>query len=65
MHSKYDNMHPNEMFYALICTNNHIITCINCVLSRSRPREEHFLMLNLVVEKGASKDLNLIFYAQS
>ena len=24
--------------------------------SRSRPKEEHFMMLNLVVEKGASKD---------
>ena len=23
MHSKYDNMHTNEMFYALICINNH------------------------------------------
>ena len=25
MHSKYDNMHKNEMFYALIYINNHII----------------------------------------
>ena len=33
MHSKYDNMHQNGMFYALICINNHIIACINCVLS--------------------------------
>ena len=33
MHSKYDNMHKNGMFYALICINNHIIVCINCVLS--------------------------------
>ena len=27
MHSKYDNMHKNGMFYALICTNNHVIAC--------------------------------------
>ena len=27
MHSKYDNMHKNEMFYALICINNHVIAC--------------------------------------
>ena len=33
MHSKYDNMHTNEMFYALICINNHIIECVNCILS--------------------------------
>ena len=33
MHSKYDNMHKNEIFYALIYINNHIITCINGMLS--------------------------------
>ena len=27
MHSKYDNMHKNGMFYALICINNHVIAC--------------------------------------
>ena len=27
MHSKYDNMYKNGMFYALICINNHIIAC--------------------------------------
>ena len=32
MHSKYDNMHENGMFYALICINNHIVTCLNCML---------------------------------
>ena len=30
MYSKYDNMHKNGMFYALICINNHIIISINC-----------------------------------
>ena len=24
IHSKYDNMHENEMVYALICINNHV-----------------------------------------
>ena len=33
MHSKYDNMHKNGMFYALICINNCIIACENCILS--------------------------------
>ena len=33
MHSKYDNMHKNGMFYALIFIKNYIITCINCMLS--------------------------------
>ena len=34
MHSKYDNIHKNGMFYNNIYINNHIITCINCMLSR-------------------------------
>ena len=35
MHSKYDNMHKNGLFDALICINNHIIACVNCMLSSS------------------------------
>ena len=27
MHSKYDYMHENGMFYALICINNHVFAC--------------------------------------
>ena len=27
MHSKYDNMDKNGMFYALICINNHVFAC--------------------------------------
>ena len=34
IYSKYDNMHENRIFYALICFNNHIISCIICMLSR-------------------------------
>ena len=33
MHSKYDNMHKNRMIYPLICINNDIIACVNCMLS--------------------------------
>ena len=33
MHLKYDNMNTNEMFYTLICINNHVITGINYMLS--------------------------------
>ena len=35
MHLKYDNMHKNGMFYALICINNHVIACLGCMLSRN------------------------------
>ena len=37
--SKHDKMHKNGIFYALFCNNNHIISCINCMLSRGRKRE--------------------------
>ena len=33
MHSMYNNMDKNGMFYALIYINNHVITYINCMLS--------------------------------
>ena len=33
MHSKYNNIHKNEIFKALICINNHVIMSINCMLS--------------------------------
>ena len=33
---KNNYMHKNGMFYALICINNHIIACINYVLSMVR-----------------------------
>ena len=28
MHSKYDKMHINGMFYALFCINNHVLSCV-------------------------------------
>ena len=33
MHSKYDNMHKNGMIYAVKCTNSHVISSINSMLS--------------------------------
>ena len=33
MHSKYDNTYENGIFYDFICINNHIIVCINYILS--------------------------------
>ena len=33
MHSKYDNMHENRIFNALNYINNHLNSCINCMLS--------------------------------
>ena len=33
IHSKFYNMHTNEIFYVLICIKNHINLCINCMLS--------------------------------
>ena len=35
IHSKYDNMHKNEIFDAIIYINNQIITIINCTLSNA------------------------------
>ena len=40
IHSKYDNMHINVMFYALICINNHVLSCLDCMLSRLSDGED-------------------------
>ena len=32
MYIKYDNMHTNGIINALICINNHVNSCINCML---------------------------------
>ena len=34
MHSKYDNMHKNWMFYVVIFINNHVIACYDCMSSQ-------------------------------
>ena len=40
MHLKYDNMHTNIRFNALICINNHVNSCTNCMLSRGGGKRE-------------------------
>ena len=58
MHSKYDNMHRNRMFYALICINSHEIKSICCMLSvvKSIKRVEHFFLCSSIAIIS-SKDL--------
>ena len=41
IHSNYDKMHKNEIFYALICINNYIILCVNFMLSGRDFRLNH------------------------
>ena len=36
---KYDNMHRNEIIYALICINNHVLSCLISMLLTRRNRE--------------------------
>ena len=38
-HSKYDNMHRNGIFYALICINNHVLSCLISMLSTNHNQE--------------------------
>ena len=33
MYSNYDNTHKNGMNYALKCTDNNVISIINCILA--------------------------------
>ena len=33
MHLRYDNMHTYRTYNALICINDHVNLCINCMLS--------------------------------
>ena len=42
IHSKYDNMHKNEIFYDLICMNNCVTSCINYILSPIQGLGEFF-----------------------
>ena len=34
MYLEYDNMHTNRIFNALICINNYVNSCTNCMLSQ-------------------------------
>ena len=50
MHSKYDNMHINVMFYALNCMNNHVLSCQDCMLSvdLAHSRNSNYLRIRLI-----------------
>ena len=57
MHSKYDNMHKNRMLYALICINNRIIACLNCMLSKVPKKVFNFfiiIQLNQIFDREVS-----------
>ena len=43
LHSKYDNMHKNGIFYTLICIKKPIISCVNCMLLVKSYKEEILL----------------------
>ena len=75
IHSKHDNMHKNDIFYGLICINNHINSCKNRMLSN--PTVDHWPIVkrvlrylkgtinySLIYEKG-TKDLKVIGYCDS
>ena len=49
MYSKYDNMHKNGLNYALKCTNNHVVTIINFMLSVAPYRHAHPYRLSIHV----------------
>ena len=48
MHSKYDNVHKNVIFYALICINNRIIVCSNFMLSINYELLDHMIFEYLI-----------------
>ena len=56
MHLKYDNMHTNGTFNVLNCMNNHVDSCINCMLSTSTSGIHVFLASrsSWVIDSGAS-----------
>ena len=50
MHSKYDNMHTNKIFNALICNNDHVNSCANFMLSGEKFFYHRFLMLTATLD---------------
>ena len=62
MHSKFDNMHTNRIFNALICINNHVNSCTNCMLSSRIHTSSHGDMSFAVVLAAMLVcDIKLIF----
>ena len=58
---KYDNMHTNGIINAFIFINNHVSSCIKCMLSSyiwNKEENVFFInMLRLEVERG--KNINI------
>ena len=48
MYLKYDNMHTYGTFNALICINNHVNSCINCMLSGSIVRDNIISLISKI-----------------
>ena len=59
MYLKYDNMHTNATINAFICINNHVNSCINCMLSHPRIyfllKRENYNFLKLGMTVGSSR----------
>ena len=57
MHLRYDNMHNNEMFYVLICINNHIIFMYELhVITRERENKIEIKRIDLERTRERSKE---------
>ena len=54
---KDDNMHEFVMINALICINNHVITCINSMLSLSWVKNLVFFLILLPITLGFKFEL--------
>ena len=61
--SKYDNMHKNGIFYALIYINNNIISCIIFMLSKCTLILKGTIRISLTFKK--IDNLDLIIYIGS
>ena len=63
VHSKYDNMHKNEMFYVLICFNSHVIISRNFMLSlMCDPLGPYISLINIYIDSITSYWLKFINY---
>ena len=57
-------MHRNEIFYALICINNHVLSCLISMLSEApeliiHDREDEVSRANVPDVEGAGSDARL------
>ena len=62
MHSKYDNMHLNGIFNGLICKNNHLNSCINCMSSKTYFISTIWVSNYLINELSNESTINMNVY---